>query len=65
MKILLLFAEVFLCGTGAQISPVIEIDRRAIGGGKPGNITRELSRIYFEAVRGRLPAYRGWLTPVY
>jgi branched-chain amino acid aminotransferase len=57
--------EVFLCGTGAQISPVIEIDRRTIGGGRPGQVTRELSRIYFDAVRGRLPAYRGWLTPVY
>ena len=57
--------EVFLCGTGAQISPVIEIDRRAIGTGRPGPITRDLSRTYFEAVRGRLPAYRDWLTPVY
>ena len=57
--------EVFLCGTGAQISPVIEIDRRAIGTGRPGPITRDLSRTYFDAVRGRLPAYRDWLTPVY
>jgi branched-chain amino acid aminotransferase len=57
--------EVFLCGTGAQISPVIEIDRRRIGTGRPGPITRDLSRSYFDAVRGRLPAYRDWLTPVY
>ncbi len=57
--------EVFLCGTGAQMSPVIEIDRRSIGGGRPGPVTKALSRIYFDAVRGRLPAYRSWLTPVY
>ena len=57
--------EVFLCGTGAQISPVIEIDRRPIGSGRPGQVTRDLSHIYFDAVRGRLPAYRDWLTPVY
>jgi branched-chain amino acid aminotransferase len=57
--------EVFLCGTGAQISPVIEIDRRSVGTGRPGPITKNLSRIYFDAVRGRLPVYRGWLTPVY
>ena len=57
--------EVFLCGTGAQISPVIEIDRRSIGSGRPGEITRNLSRTYFDAVRGRLPAYRSWLTPIY
>jgi branched-chain amino acid aminotransferase len=57
--------EVFLCGTGAQISPVIEIDRRPVGAGRPGDVTRSLSRAYFDAVRGRLPAYRSWLTPVY
>ena len=57
--------EVFLCGTGAQISPVIEIDRRTIGSGRAGDLTRKLSKTYFDAVRGRLPAYRDWLTPVY
>jgi branched-chain amino acid aminotransferase len=57
--------EVFLCGTGAQISPVVEIDRRRIGDGHPGPVTRGLSQRYFDAVRGRLPAYRDWLTPVY
>jgi branched-chain amino acid aminotransferase len=57
--------EVFLCGTGAQISPVIEVDRRRIGTGRPGPITKALAGIYFDAVRGKVPAYRDWLTPVY
>jgi branched-chain amino acid aminotransferase len=57
--------EVFLCGTGAQISPVVEIDRRRIADGTPGPVTRGLAQRYFDAVRGRLPAYRDWLTPVY
>jgi branched-chain amino acid aminotransferase len=57
--------EVFLCGTGAQISPVVEIDRRPIGGGRPGPVSRQLSELYFDAVRGRVEAYRDWLTPVY
>ncbi len=57
--------ELFLCGTGAQVSPVIEVDRRTVGNGRPGPITRELSRTYFDAVRGKLPDYRDWLTPVY
>ncbi|HEX6140045.1 MAG TPA: branched-chain amino acid transaminase [Candidatus Limnocylindria bacterium] len=57
--------EVFLCGTGAQISPVVEIDRRPIGSGRPGPITRQLHDLYFDAVRGRVEAYRDWLTPVY
>jgi branched-chain amino acid aminotransferase len=57
--------EVFLCGTGAQLAPVVEIDRRKVGGGVPGPITRRLHEVYFDAVRGRVEAYRHWLTPVY
>jgi branched-chain amino acid aminotransferase len=57
--------EVFLCGTGAQLAPVVEIDRRKVGGGVPGPITRRLHEVYFDAVRGRIEAYRHWLTPVY
>ncbi len=57
--------EVFLCGTGAQVSPVVEIDRRMVGNGRPGPISRLLTSTYFDAVHGRLDAYRSWLTPVY
>ena len=57
--------EVFLCGTGAQISPVIEIDHRAVGGGQVGPITNRLQKLYFEIVRGRNLKYQDWLTPVY
>ncbi|MGZ6312047.1 MAG: branched-chain amino acid transaminase [Candidatus Limnocylindrales bacterium] len=57
--------EVLLCGTGAQVSPVTKIDHRPIGDGEIGPITTRLKDLYFDAVRGRLPAYEGWLTPVY
>ena len=57
--------EVFLCGTGAQISPVIEIDRRIVGNGRVGPISKRLSALYFDAVRGRLERYLHWVTPVY
>lgn len=57
--------EVFLCGTGAQISPVTSIDHRAVGTGNIGPITTRLSELYFDAVRGKLPAYLDWLTPIY
>jgi branched-chain amino acid aminotransferase len=57
--------EVFLCGTGAQISPVVMIDHRTVGDGEPGPISTQLTTLYFDAVRGRLPAYSHWLTPVY
>lgn len=56
--------EVFLTGTAAEITPVREIDDRTIGSGQPGPITQKLQATYFDAVRGRLPAYQGWLTPV-
>ena len=57
--------ELFLCGTGAQVSPVVELDRRKIGGGSVGPLTRRLQDIYFRAVRGEEPRYRSWVTPVY
>ena len=56
--------EVFLCGTGVQVSPVIEVDHRKVGDGKVGPIARLISERYFAAVRGNLPEYRHWLTPV-
>ncbi len=57
--------EAFLCGTGAQISPVVEIDHRQVGNGEVGPITRQLATLYFDVVRGRLPAHSDWLTPIY
>jgi branched-chain amino acid aminotransferase len=58
--------EVFLCGTGAQIAPVIEIDRRPVGTGEVGPISQKLQDIYFDVVRGKHPDYKEqWCTPVY
>ena len=56
--------EAFLCGTGVQISPIIEVDHRPVGSGAIGPITHLLHDRYFDAVRGRLPAYEHWLTPI-
>jgi len=57
--------ELILCGTGAQISPVIELDHRPIGDGRVGEIAQELQQIYFGAVRGENPKYSDWVLPVY
>jgi branched-chain amino acid aminotransferase len=38
--------ECFLTGTGAEIVPVVKIDGRVIGAGKPGPITRKLEEEY-------------------
>lgn len=58
--------EIFLCGTGAQIAPVIYVDHRPIGTGQMGPISRATQELYFDVVRGYLPGYRiRWCTPVY
>ena len=58
--------EIFLCGTGAQIAPVISVDHRPVGNGKVGPISSTLQKLYFDVVRGRMPEYRDqWCTPVY
>ena len=56
--------EIFVCGTGVQVSPVIEVDHRKVGSGEVGPIARLVRDRYFDAVRGRLPEYRHWLTPI-
>ena len=57
--------EAFFCGTGAEIKPIVEIDRRMIGLGEVGPVASRLVQLYADAVRGRTPAYRQWCTPVY
>ena len=56
--------EIFVCGTGVQVSPVIEVDHRPVGSGEVGPIARLVRDRYFDAVRGRLTAYQHWLTPI-
>jgi branched-chain amino acid aminotransferase len=56
--------EAFLCGTGVQMSPVIEVDHRPVGSGRVGPIGRRLAEAYFDAVRGRDPRFMHWLTPI-
>jgi len=57
--------EAFFVGTGAQVSPIAEIDRRPVGTGGVGPISREIQKRYFDVVRGKNPKYRSWCTPVY
>ena len=56
--------ECFLCGTGAEVSPVVEIDRRVVGTGKIGPVTRRIQGLYLDVVRGRVPSYASWRYPV-
>lgn len=57
--------EAFLCGTGAQVSPVIEVDKRPLGTGRIGPISTKIQALYFDVVKGKQKKYAHWLTPVY
>lgn len=56
--------EIFMTGTAAHLTPVVEVDRRPIGDGTPGPITRKLSAIFFDVIRGKNELYQHWCTPV-
>jgi len=57
--------ELFFCGTGAQISPIVKVDGKKIKDGKVGLLTKKLQEIYFRAAKGDDPEYKNWVTPVY
>lgn len=57
--------EAFYCGTGAQVSPITEIDGRKLNNGKIGEISKELQKLYFDVVRGKIPKYKKWCTAIY
>jgi len=57
--------EAFFVGTGAQVSPIAEIDRRPLPNGPIGPITKAVQELYFRVVKGEVPEYRHWCTPVY
>ena len=57
--------EVFLTGTGAKVSPVIEIDSYPVGTGEVGDVSKQLQDIYFSAVLGDQEKYSSWLVDAY
>lgn len=56
--------EAFFTGTAAEITPIVEIDGRMVGTGKPGEVTRRLQEVFFRVVRGEEPGYERWLSYV-
>lgn len=57
--------EMFLCGSGWEVTPVASVDRIALLQDAPGPITKRLRSLYLQAVRGELPERREWLSPVW
>ncbi len=56
--------EVFMTGTAAHVTPVVEVDRRSINGGVPGPITKQLVESYSNVIRGKNKNYEDWCLPV-
>lgn len=56
--------EVFLCGTAAEITPVVSVDKYPVGDGEIGPVTRDLERHFIDVLRGRTEAYTDWRTAV-
>lgn len=54
--------EVFFTGTAAEVTPVREVDDRKIGSGRPGQVTLDLQKAFFNVIKGRDKKYEGWLT---
>ncbi len=57
--------ELLLCGTGAEVTPVRSVDRRIVGDGEIGPVTRRLTERFEAVVRGRVAERADWLTPVW
>jgi len=56
--------EVFMTGTAAEITPVRSVDRKTIGTGQPGPVTRALQKAFFGLFDGSTTDRWSWLTPV-
>jgi branched-chain amino acid aminotransferase len=56
--------EAFFTGTAAEVTPVRELDGRAIGEGKPGPVTRRAQELFMGTVTGQLDTHPEWLEHV-
>lgn len=52
--------EAFFTGTAAELVPLVEVDDRKIGTGRPGAVTKRLLELYGQATRGELDRYKEW-----
>src|SRR5262249_5825856 len=57
--------EIFLCGTAAMIVPVVEVDRRPTGSGKPGETTTHLQNLLVQIARRQVGLHQEWTHSVY
>ena len=62
---LVISEEIFLTGTAAEITPVVQMDSKKIGDGRPGDITKKMMQEYDDIVMNKNTNYSHWLTEVY
>ena len=53
--------EAFFTGTGAEITPIKQIDKAKIGDGKTGIVTQKLVKLFQDVVSGKNKKYEKWL----
>jgi len=57
--------EAFFCGSAYEVLPITSVDRYPLGDGAIGPLTRQIRKLYHDVVRGVVPKYKHWLTPIY
>ena len=53
--------EIFMTGTAAEVKSVTRVNRKKIGDGKMGGITKELQDSFMDVVMGKNKKFRSWL----
>lgn len=56
--------ELFFTGTAAEVTPIREVDRRQVGDGKPGPVTKAIQGRFLDIVKGKDKRYSSWLDRV-
>ena len=57
--------EIFYCGTGQEIMPILSVDKMLAGDGTPGKTTKKLQSEFTEIVRGNNQIFKSWISPTY
>ena len=57
--------EAFFCGTAWEVTPLVSVDRLAVGSGEVGPTVRRLQELFFGIATGASDDHAEWRTPVY
>lgn len=57
--------ECFFSGTAMEVAPIVSVDRRVIGNGKPGPVFEEIKKLFFDITIGKNEKYAHWCTPIF